>query len=502
MGLRKLLAASRLLYRRPDGSISSRSSHASTSTLSGSTSSTCEVPGLFPGSTPFSLPKGSSRTPVFATSLLHQIQNAKPGQWGSDGQSSQGSHGPFGKSTMHFLWGGVVGASLGAAGYAGIANMKMRDWESTLTQAWKNNVGTFSVLDTITNLGGRTKGTEDASTSYHPGSTGAPLGPHSLADAAAKAAPAVVNVTLQGGNYGALNGSPSGSGVILDPDGTILTNAHIVAEASPQRRQGSGGSRAVQPTVHVALQDGRIFEGRVISTDRLSDLAIVKIESAEALPSVRLGTSAGLRVGEWVLALGSPLHLQNSVTAGIVSCVDRKAVELGLAGPNSDFIQTDAAINSGNSGGPLVNLAGEVVGISSMKALTADGVSFAIPIDTAKHVAAQLKAHGRVVRPFIGIKMLQLNESKVGQLRRADPAFPAVKAGILVPQVSHGSPAARAGLRPGDIIIGYAGQKAPSTAGLIRALAEQVGKPLELQVLRPGSPGEIILNVVAVEAPS
>ncbi|EIE24629.1 trypsin-like serine protease [Coccomyxa subellipsoidea C-169] len=344
--------------------------------------------------------------------------------------------------------------------------------------------------------------TEETSTSYWSGAATAPLGPHSLADAAAKAAPAVVNVTLQGGSQGLFNGAPSGSGFILDPDGTILTNAHIVAEASPQRRQGGGGSRGTQPTVHVALQDGRVFEGRVISADRLSDLAIVKIESAEALPCARLGTSAGLRVGEWVLALGSPLHLQNSVTAGIVSCVDRKAVELGLAGPNSDFIQTDAAINSGNSGGPLVNLAGEVVGISSMKALTADGVSFAIPIDTAKHVAAQLKAHGRVVRPYIGIKMLQLNESKAGMLRRADPAFPAVKAGILVPQVSPGSPASRAGLRPGDIIVGYAGQKAPSTAGLIRTLGEQVGKPLELQVLRPGSPGEVTINIVAVEAPS
>jgi S1-C subfamily serine protease len=232
-------------------------------------------------------------------------------------------------------------------------------------------------------------------------------------------------------------------------------------------------------------------------------------------------------------------------------------VELGLAGPNSDFIQTDAAINSGNSGGPLVNLAGEVVGISSMKALTADGVSFAIPIDTAKHVVAQvrhvcimspttvvpkarrrmlwgrafltpgetmymyckgycinsrefrggmqsacdaaqlkimrpnrqtwvdghvtceahlgvgwrqLKAHGRVVRPYIGIKMLQLNEGKASMLRRADPAFPAVKAGILVPQVSPGSPASRAGLRPGDIIVGAHTPPAPPSDLAILAI--------------------------------
>ncbi|EFN59628.1 hypothetical protein CHLNCDRAFT_18457, partial [Chlorella variabilis] len=169
------------------------------------------------------------------------------------------------------------------------------------------------------------------------------------------------------------------------------------------------------------------------------------------------GRSANLRVGEWVVALGSPLHLQNSVTAGIVSCVDRKAVELGLAGARTDYIQTDAAINKGNSGGPLVNLYGEVVGISAMKAVAADGVSFAIPVDTAVDVMRQLKDHGRVIRPYVGIKMLQLNRHSAAQFRKRDPSFPSVEAGILVPGVHPGSPAERAGLRSGDCIIGGTG---------------------------------------------
>lgn len=244
------------------------------------------------------------------------------------------------------------------------------------------------------------------------------------------------------------------------------------------------------------------MQAQLVNYDTVSDLAVLKIESPEPLPHVQLGSSGGLRVGEWVVALGSPLHLQNTVTAGIVSCVDRKAVELGLAGARTDYIQTDAAINKGNSGGPLVNLRGEVVGISAMKALAADGVSFAIPIDTATDVVRQLREFGRVIRPYAGMKMLQLNQHNAAQFRQRDPNFPDVASGILIPHVHPGSPADKAQLKPGDIIVGFATQsgEVPTTAGLVKALADHVGKPMALVVRRPQ--GEVVhLSITAQEMP-
>lgn len=306
----------------------------------------------------------------------------------------------------------------------------------------------------------------------------------------------------------------SGSGFLCDAQGTILTNAHVVADAIQSLRAasrgggsgakaggaGAGGGREIT----VTLQDGRIFEGRLVSYDTVSDLAVLRIDADAALPCVRMGTAAALRVGEWVVALGSPLHLQNSVTAGIVSCVDRKAVELGLAGARTDYIQTDAAINKGNSGGPLLNLAGEVIGISCMKALAADGVSFAIPVDAALDVMAQLARHGRVIRPYVGIKMLELNRHNAAQFRKRDPKFPDVQTGILIPHVTPGSPAERAGLRPGDVIVAWSGaatpQDAVTTKGLIAALGEHIGKPLALRVVRAGV-GNLTLTVTAQEVP-
>lgn len=190
----------------------------------------------------------------------------------------------------------------------------------------------------------------------------------------------------------------------------------------------------------------------------VSDLAVVKVDSDLPLPTVQLGRSHNLQAGQWVLALGSPLHLQNSVTAGIISCVDRKAVDLGLAGARTDYIQTDAAINKGNSGGPLVDIEGRVIGISAMKAVAADGVSFAIPIDTAVEVMRQLAEHGRVVRPYVGMKMLQLNCYNAAQFRRRDPNFPDVS-----------------------------GARAPLPGSCFAVLQHQAHLPLDLKPqLRPG----------------
>ncbi len=291
----------------------------------------------------------------------------------------------------------------------------------------------------------------------------------------------------------------------------MLTNAHVVADAAAGAGGGGGGAGlgrgggATTAPLMLSLHDGRTFAGRVEALDLASDIAIVRIVDppppvgALALPCVALGSSAALRPGEWVLALGSPLHLRNSVTAGIVSCVDRKAAEIGLRGHGVDFIQTDAAVNEGNSGGPLVNLAGEVVGISSMKALAAQGVSFAIPIDTAKGIVAQLRANGRVVRPYLGVKLLELSPAVAAQLREREPGFPAVERGVLLPAVVPGSPAARGGLRPGDVIVAYAGQPVTTTRALLAALAASVGTPAEVAVLRPGA-GPLTLTVTAEEA--
>ncbi|KAL3160787.1 hypothetical protein ABBQ38_009198 [Trebouxia sp. C0009 RCD-2024] len=309
-----------------------------------------------------------------------------------------------------------------------------------------------------------------------PSASSAPvfLGPNFIADAAAMAAPAVVNITVARGGLPIPQGH-SGTGFIYNASGLILTNAHVVADAlstsdqahasssnatscsNSERQDSTSISHSSHTTVTVALQDGRIFQGSVLMFDRVSDLAVVQIVSKQPLPAVKLGTSKGLRAGEWVLALGSPLHLQNSVTAGIISCVDRKAAELGLARVRTDYIQTDAAINRGNSGGPLVNLQGEVIGLACFKAVSADGVSFAIPIDTAKDVIQQLQQRGRVIRPYIGIKMLQLNQHNAAQMRQKDPNFPEVMQGILVPFVAANSPAAKCGLREGDVITGACG---------------------------------------------
>ncbi|CAI5515556.1 unnamed protein product [Closterium sp. Naga37s-1] len=366
------------------------------------------------------------------------------------------------------------------------------------------------------------------------------LSRHAIADAAARAAPAVVNLTVSVGR-GMFSGQAMGSGAIIRADGLILTNAHVVAEmvdpsassapywssratvsdavgggALGARGAGAKVRRAtvaemVDPsassapywssraTLQVTLQDGRTFDGHVLSFDSLSDIALVKVSAPSPLPVVKLGSSKALRPGDWVVALGSPLHLSNTVTAGIVSCVDRKGTELGLRGGRMDYIQTDAAINAGNSGGPLVNLDGEVVGINNMKALAADGVSFAIPIDSAVHILDQLSRHGRVVRPFVGIKMLELNASIAAQLRDRDPSFPPVDAGILVPQVIPGSPAARGGLQPGDVIVEFAGQPVTSSRQVLDLLGDKVGVKVPLVVKRANGK-TVTLTIVTEEA--
>jgi HtrA serine peptidase 2 len=249
----------------------------------------------------------------------------------------------------------------------------------------------------------------------------------------------------------------------------------------------------------VTLQDGRNFEGEVVSFDSLSDLAVIKVNSSRPLPVVKLGTSKDLRPGEWVVALGSPLHLQNTVTAGIISCVDRKSAEIGLEGVGTGYIQTDAAINQGNSGGPLLNLDGEVIGINTMKALAADGVSFAIPIDSAIKIVDQLKKRRHVIRPWLGMKMWELTEPRILQLKERRPGFPNVTAGILVSQVIPGSPASRAGVHNDDVIIEFNGVPVTNINQIVEALGDKVGTSFKMLVKRKDDE-QVVLYVTAEEA--
>nr|PNR52217.1 hypothetical protein PHYPA_008591 [Physcomitrium patens] len=323
-----------------------------------------------------------------------------------------------------------------------------------------------------------------------PSKQGGCLSRYAIADAAAKAAPAVVNVKVSLGRRNAFFGETAGSGFIIQSDGTILTNAHVVATDRRGLHKGS---------LIVTLQDGRNFEGEVVSFDSLSDLAVIKVNSSRPLPVVKLGSSKDLRPGEWVVALGSPLHLQNTITAGIISCVDRKSSEIGLEGVGTGYIQTDAAINQGNSGGPLLNLDGEVIGINTMKALAADGVSFAIPIDSAIKIVDQLKKRRHVVRPWLGMKMWELTEPRISQLKERRPGFPDVNAGILVSQVIPGSPAFRAGVLNDDVIIEFNGVPVTTIDQIVEALGDKVGTSFKMVVKRRNNE-QVVLHVTAEEA--
>ncbi|KAL9248116.1 hypothetical protein vseg_021475 [Gypsophila vaccaria] len=298
-----------------------------------------------------------------------------------------------------------------------------------------------------------------------------------IANAAAKVSPAVVNLSVPQGIYGLTMGKSIGSGTIIDPDGTILTCAHVVVDFQGMRASSKG-------KVEVTLQDGRTFEGKVLNADLHSDIAIVKINSKLPLPAAKLGSSSKLRPGEWVVAMGCPLSLQNTVTAGIVSCVDRKSSDLGLGGMRREYLQTDCAINAGNSGGPLVNMDGEVIGVNNMKVLIADGLSFAVPIDSVSKIIEHFKKRGRVVRPWLGLKMIDLNEMILPQLRERDPTFPIVDRGVLVPMVTPGSPADRAGFRPGDVVTEFGGKPIGSIKEIIDIMDDKVGKPLKVVVKR------------------
>ncbi|GFP87729.1 putative protease Do-like 14, partial [Phtheirospermum japonicum] len=318
------------------------------------------------------------------------------------------------------------------------------------------------------------------------------FGRDTIANAAAKIGPSVVNLSVPQGFHGMTVGKSIGSGTIINEDGTILTCAHVVVDFQGLRSSSKG-------KVEVTLQDGRSFEGTVVNADLHSDIAIVKIKSKTPLQAAKLGNSSKLRPGDWVLAMGCPLTLQNTITAGIVSCVDRKSSDLGLGGMHREYLQTDCAINQGNSGGPLVNVDGEVVGVNILKVLGADGLNFAVPIDSVSKIVEHFKTNGRVVRPWLGLKMLDLNDMIVGYLREKNDSFPDVSGGVLIPVVSPGSPADRAGFRPGDVVVEFEGKPVGSIKEVIDIMGDKIGKPLKAVVKRANNVTET-LTVIPEEA--
>ena len=267
-----------------------------------------------------------------------------------------------------------------------------------------------------------------------------------------------------------------GSGFVLSADGFVMTNAHVVEGADE---------------VFVTLTDKREFKARVVGADKRSDVALVKIE-APGLTSVRIGDVNRLKVGEWVMAIGSPFGLENTVTAGIVSA---KARDTGDLVP---LIQTDVAINPGNSGGPLINLRGEVIGINSQIYSRSGGfmgISFAIPIDEASRVAEQLRSNGRVIRGRIGVQIEPVSKEVAESIGLGKAQ------GAMVGSVEAGGPAEKAGVEPGDIITKFEGRAIEKTGDLPRIVgAIKPGQKATMQVFRRGSYRDLTVTVVEFEA--
>lgn len=263
----------------------------------------------------------------------------------------------------------------------------------------------------------------------------------------------------------------TGSGLILSTDGRLVTNAHVVAGAD---------------IVRVTLKDGRSLDGRVLGVDQLTDVAVVKIE-AKDLPTVSLGSSQNLIPGEWAIAIGNPLGLDNTVTVGIISATGRSSSQVGVPDKRVNFIQTDAAINPGNSGGPLLNSNGEVIGINTAIRAGAQGLGFAIPIETAQRVANQLFDKGRVEHPFLGVQMVTLSPDMRRKISQETDLKITQDQGVLIVRVLEKSPAEKSGLRAGDIIekIGDLAVKDTSTVQQV-VESNEVGVVLEMEVNRNG----------------
>jgi serine protease Do len=331
----------------------------------------------------------------------------------------------------------------------------------------------------------------------------------SFAAIAAKVCPAVVNINtkstvhVSGGALGAPESGPNGrmfrhffqfgpegvprqlrqeslgSGVILDKHGYILTNYHVIVQ------DDGGPVDSIEVYLRGQDQFRHGYRARVIGSDQWTDLAVLKINARESLPVAQLGNSNSLRVGDWVLAIGSPFDLRDTVTAGIISAKGREMVEGGLEGEFKHFLQTDAAINPGNSGGPLVNLAGQVVGINTAIATTQDsynGVGFAIPSEIVRRIYNDIVTTGTVRRGAIGVHFV--NEENDSLLRSFGASH-----GVVIQSVEQGSPAARAGLKMGDVITDVNSKPIRSGDGLLAVISNTApGTAVKVGFMRDGKP--------------
>ncbi len=267
-----------------------------------------------------------------------------------------------------------------------------------------------------------------------------------------------------------------GSGFIIESNGLILTNAHVVEGAT---------------TIYVTLTDKREFKAKLLGMDKRTDVAVVKIEARD-LPKLPLGDSSKVRVGEWVLAIGSPFGLENTVTAGIVSAKSRDT------GDYLPFIQTDVAVNPGNSGGPLLNTAGQVIGINSQIFSRSGGymgISFAIPIDEAMRVADQLRTNGKMTRGRIGVALGEMTKEIAESLGLGKPR------GAYVRNVEPGGPAAAGGIESGDVILSFNGREIAKSTDLPRVVGDtKPGSSVPVQVWRKGATRELTVTVTDTES--
>jgi len=279
-----------------------------------------------------------------------------------------------------------------------------------------------------------------------------------------------------------------GSGVIIDSSGLVLTNAHVVERVD---------------RVMITLQNGNQVDGKVIGTDQVTDLALVKVNGFSGLESAKLGDSEDIQVGDWAIALGTPYGLESTVTLGIVSSLHRDINSLGFSDKRLDLIQTDAAINPGNSGGPLINSSGEVIGINTLvRSGPGAGLGFAIPINLASKVTKQLLANGEVIHPYLGAQLVLLNE-RIAKEHNQDPNSLILlpeSSGALVQSVIPQSPAEEGGLRRGDLVINAEGKEINDPKSLLMQVEQaQIGKPFELKVLRNNK--EINLSIKPAALP-
>jgi serine protease Do len=330
--------------------------------------------------------------------------------------------------------------------------------------------------------------------------------PFSFADLAEKLKPAVVNIsttkTVKSGGFRSPFGQGSpfdrnfggedfferffgdipqrqfkqkslGSGFIISHDGYIFTNNHVVEQADK---------------ILVKLSDGKEYEAKVIGRDAKTDIALIKIKSSDSLPVVETGDSDKLRVGEWVIAIGNPFGLEQTVTAGIVSAKGRV---IG-AGPYDNFIQTDASINPGNSGGPLFNMEGKVIGINTAIVAHGQGIGFAIPISMAKTILPDLKAKGKVTRGWLGVSVQEISEDIAKSMKLKD------RNGALISDVFKGDPADVAGLKSGDIVTEINGKPIRDTHELLLMIAGfRIGETIKVKILRDGQ--EKIIPITIAE---